>query len=73
MAWGFGTGRVQLCGKVLLPGGAPGIFVGIRLRAIRGVKGVVIGQLLGAILGVREPFELCSKSVLMEWRSAGRW
>jgi NitT/TauT family transport system permease protein len=38
----------------------------VRLGAIRGVKGVVIGQLLIAILGVGELFELYSQNFLME-------
>jgi NitT/TauT family transport system permease protein len=37
-----------------------------RKGAIRGVKGVVIGQLLIAILGVGELFELYSQYFLME-------
>ena len=44
----------------------PEILAGIRLGAIRGVKGVVIGQLLVSIIGVGELFELYSKHFLME-------
>jgi NitT/TauT family transport system permease protein len=44
----------------------PEILAGLRLGAIRGVKGVVIGQLLIAILGVGELFELYSRNFLME-------
>lgn len=66
MAWGFGAGRAQLYGKVLLPGALPEILTGVRLGAIRGVKGVVIGQLLIAIMGVGELFETYSKNFLME-------
>ena len=44
----------------------PEILAGIRLGAIRGVKGVVIGQLLISIIGVGELFELYSKHFLME-------
>jgi NitT/TauT family transport system permease protein len=36
------------------------------LGVIRGVKGVVIGQLLVAIIGVGELFELYSQHFLME-------
>ena len=38
----------------------------MRLGVIRGVKGVVIGQLLIAIIGVGELFELYSQHFLME-------
>jgi NitT/TauT family transport system permease protein len=66
MAGGFGAGRLQLYRKILLPGALPEILAGIRLGAIRGVKGVVIGQLLVAIIGVGELFELYSQNFLME-------
>jgi NitT/TauT family transport system permease protein len=66
MALSFGARRDQLSTKVLLLSALPEILAGLRLGAIRGVKGVVIGQLLIAILGVGELFELYSKNFLME-------
>jgi NitT/TauT family transport system permease protein len=51
---------------VLLLCALPEILAGVRLGVIRGVKGVVIGQLLIAILGVGELFELYSQHFLME-------
>jgi NitT/TauT family transport system permease protein len=66
MALAFGASRSQLYGKVLLLSALPEILAGLRLGAIRGVKGVVIGQLLIAILGVGELFELYSRNFLME-------
>ncbi|HEX5634034.1 MAG TPA: ABC transporter permease subunit [Gemmatimonadales bacterium] len=66
MARSFGAGRVPLYRHVLLPGALPEILAGVRLGAIRGVKGVVIGQLLVAIIGVGELFELYSQHFLME-------
>jgi NitT/TauT family transport system permease protein len=66
MALSFGARRDQLYTKVLLLSALPEILAGLRLGAIRGVKGVVIGQLLIAILGVGELFELYSKNFLME-------
>jgi NitT/TauT family transport system permease protein len=66
MAACFGAGRRDLYRKILLPGALPEILAGLRLGAIRGVKGVVIGQLLVAILGVGELFELYSKHFLFE-------
>ncbi|MGH7833014.1 MAG: ABC transporter permease [Candidatus Binatia bacterium] len=66
MALAFGANRSQLYAKVLLLSALPEILAGLRLGAIRGVKGVVIGQLLIAILGVGELFELYSRNFLME-------
>jgi NitT/TauT family transport system permease protein len=66
MALSFGASRAQLYRKVLLLAALPEILAGLRLGAIRGVKGVVIGQLLVAILGVGELFELYSNHFLME-------
>jgi NitT/TauT family transport system permease protein len=66
MARSFGARRVQIYTKVLILSALPEILAGIRLGAIRGVKGVVIGQLLVSIIGVGELFELYSKHFLME-------
>jgi NitT/TauT family transport system permease protein len=66
MARSFGANRRQLYTKVLLLSALPEILAGVRLGAIRGVKGVVIGQLLVAIIGVGELFELYSQHFLME-------
>lgn len=66
MARSFGARRHQIYTKVLILSALPEILAGLRLGAIRGVKGVVIGQLLIAIIGVGELFELYSESFLME-------
>jgi NitT/TauT family transport system permease protein len=66
MARSFGATPVQLYGKVLLLAALPEILTGIRLGVIRGVKGVVIGQLLVSIVGLGELFELYSRSFLLE-------
>lgn len=66
MARCFGARRYQLYTKVLILCALPEILAGVRLGVIRGVKGVVIGQLLIAILGVGELFELYSQHFLME-------
>jgi NitT/TauT family transport system permease protein len=65
MARSFGASRRQLYGKVLLLAALPEMLAGIRLAVIRGVKGVVIGQLLVSIIGVGELFELYSRNFLM--------
>jgi NitT/TauT family transport system permease protein len=66
MARAFGARPAQVYLKVLLWSALPEALAGLRLGAIRGVKGVVIGQLLVAIIGVGELFELYSKHFLME-------
>jgi NitT/TauT family transport system permease protein len=66
MARCFGATEKQLYTKVLFLSALPEILAGIRLGVIRGVKGVVIGQLLIAIIGVGELFELYSQHFLME-------
>ena len=66
MARSFGAGGYQIYTKILILSALPEILAGIRLGAIRGVKGVVIGQLLISIMGVGELFELYSKHFLME-------
>ena len=66
MARSFGASRRQIYTKVLILSALPEILAGLRLGAIRGVKGVVIGQLLVSIIGVGELFELYSKHFLME-------
>ena len=66
MARTYGAGRVDLYMKVILPAAMPEILAGIRLGVVRGVKGVVIGQLLVSIVGYGALFELYSRSFLME-------
>lgn len=66
MARCFGARPYQLYTKILFLSALPEILAGIRLGVIRGVKGVVIGQLLVAIIGVGELFELYSQHFLME-------
>jgi NitT/TauT family transport system permease protein len=66
MALSFGANPRQLYAKILFFSALPEILAGVRLGVIRGVKGVVIGQLLIAILGVGELLELYSQHFLME-------
>jgi NitT/TauT family transport system permease protein len=66
MAKSFGAGRRDVYAKIILWAALPEILAGVRLGFIRGVKGVVIGQLLVSIIGYGELFELYSRSFLME-------
>lgn len=66
MGQSYGASRVQLYGKIILIAALPEILAGIRVGFIRGVKGVVIGQLLVSIIGYGELFEIYSRNFLME-------
>ena len=66
MAKSYGAGRVALYGKIIVFAAMPEILAGIRLGLIRGVKGVIIGQLLVSIVGYGELFEVYSRNFLME-------
>jgi NitT/TauT family transport system permease protein len=65
MGRSFGASRRQVLTKIVLFAALPEILAGIRLGLIRGVKGVVIGQLLIAIVGIGYLFERYSRSFLM--------
>jgi NitT/TauT family transport system permease protein len=65
MARSFGANRRDLYLKVILWAALPEILAGIRLGVIRGVRGVVIGQLLIAIVGVGFLFETYSRKFIM--------
>ena len=66
MARSFGATRFAVFTKIYALAALPEILAGIRLGLIRGVKGVVIGQLLVSIVGFGELFELYSRNFLME-------
>jgi NitT/TauT family transport system permease protein len=65
MGRSFGASRRVLYTQIVLRAALPELLAGIRLGLIRGLKGVVIGQLLIAVLGVGYLFELYSRSFLM--------
>jgi NitT/TauT family transport system permease protein len=64
MSRSFGASRWERL-KIILLSALPEILAGIRLGVIRGVKGVVIGQLLVSIIGVGALFALYSQNFLM--------
>ncbi|WP_210494000.1 ABC transporter permease [Microvirga antarctica] len=66
MGRSYGASPFALYGKIVLLAALPEILAGIRLGLVRGVKGVVIGQLLVSIIGYGELFELYSRSFDME-------
>ncbi|AZO09290.1 MULTISPECIES: ABC transporter permease subunit [unclassified Mesorhizobium] len=65
MARCYGATRRALYLKIILWAALPEILAGIRLGLIRGVKGVVIGQLLVAIVGYGALFETFSRNFRM--------
>jgi NitT/TauT family transport system permease protein len=65
MARSFGASRRDLYLKVIFWAALPEILAGMRLGIIRGVRGVVIGQLLIAIVGVGFLFETYSRKFIM--------
>ena len=65
MGRSFGASRRQMLGKIVFFAALPEILAGVRLGLIRGVKGVIIGQLLIAIVGIGYLFERYSRSFLM--------
>lgn len=64
MASSFGASRTERF-KIIFLAALPEILAGIRLGMIRGVKGVVIGQLLVSIIGVGALFALYQQNFLM--------
>ncbi|MCD1266773.1 ABC transporter permease subunit [Shinella sp. AETb1-6] len=66
MGRSYGASRLTIFTKIILFSALPEILAGIRIGLIRGVKGVVIGQILVSIIGYGELFELYSRSFDME-------
>jgi NitT/TauT family transport system permease protein len=65
MGRSFGASTRVLFLTIVLRAALPELLAGIRLGLIRGMKGVVIGQLLIAVVGVGYLFELYSRNFLM--------
>ncbi|MGH2394426.1 MAG: ABC transporter permease, partial [Candidatus Limnocylindria bacterium] len=65
MGRSFGASNRALFSKVVFFAALPELLAGIRLGLIRGLKGVIIGQLLIAVVGMGYLFELYSRSFLM--------
>jgi len=65
MAHSFGATPLQSFSRIYIWAALPEILGGIRLGLIRGIKGVIIGQLLVSIIGFGQLFELYSTRFLM--------
>ncbi|MDQ0316857.1 ABC transporter permease [Amorphus orientalis] len=57
MARSNGATRFQMFWKILLPSAMPEVMTGVRLGVVRGVKGVIIGQIVIALVGFGALFE----------------
>jgi NitT/TauT family transport system permease protein len=66
MAHSFGATPMDALLKVYFWAALPEILSGVRIGFIRGVKGVIIGQLLISIVGFGALFELYSGQFLMK-------
>jgi NitT/TauT family transport system permease protein len=66
MGRSYGASGFTIFTKIIILSALPEILAGIRIGLIRGVKGVVIGQILVSIIGYGELFELYSRSFDME-------
>ncbi|MGH3342417.1 MAG: ABC transporter permease [Carbonactinosporaceae bacterium] len=65
MGRSFGASKRALFAKIVFFAALPELLAGIRLGLIRGLKGVIIGQLLIAVVGMGYLFELYSRNFLM--------
>ena len=54
MARSFGAGELQLYRKILLPAALPAMMAGAHLGAMQAVKGMVVGEMLIALVGLGE-------------------
>lgn len=66
MGRSFGATRSQMLIKVLFLAALPEILAGIRMGLIRAVKGIVIGQLLVAVVALGRMFQTYSRAFLFE-------
>ncbi|MBJ3774770.1 ABC transporter permease [Acuticoccus mangrovi] len=58
--------RLAIFTKILVPGALPEVLTGIRLAVVRGVKGVIIGQIVIALVGFGALFDLYLQTFSME-------
>lgn len=65
MGRSFGASNRVMYTQIVFRAALPELLAGIRLGLIRGMKGVIIGQLLIAVVGVGYLFELYSRNFLM--------
>jgi ABC-type nitrate/sulfonate/bicarbonate transport system permease component len=48
----FGAGRAQVIRRVVLPGSLPFVFVGLRIGVSRAIKGMILAEMMFAIVGL---------------------
>lgn len=65
MGRSFGASKRALFSKIVFFAALPELLAGVRLGLIRGMKGVIIAQLLISVVGMGYLFELYSRNFLM--------
>jgi len=65
MARSFGATGWQAFSSIYVWAALPEILAGVRIGVIRGVKGVIVGQLLVSVVGFGKLFEIYSSNFLM--------
>jgi len=66
MAKVFGAGKLEIYRKIVLWSALPEILAGLNLAIIRGVRGMIVGQLLLSIMGFGRLFLTYSEYFLVE-------
>lgn len=62
----FGCSKRQILWRIIIPAALPEIVTGVRLAVIRGVKGVIVGQIIIALIGFGGLFDTYLSMFLME-------
>lgn len=62
----FGCSRARIVFQIVIPAAMPEIVTGVRLAVIRAVKGVVVGQIIIALIGFGGLFDTYLSMFLME-------
>jgi len=57
MARSLGASRWEMFSKIMLPAAMPEVMTGLRLSVVRGIKGVIIGQIVVSVVGFGELFD----------------
>lgn len=66
MARSLGASRWQMFSRIMLPSAMPEVMTGIRLSVVRGIKGVIIGQIVVSVVGLGELFDSYLHSFQMD-------
>jgi NitT/TauT family transport system permease protein len=62
----FGCSNWQIIFRIVIPAALPEIITGVRLAIVRAVKGVIVGQIVIALIGFGGLFNTYLSMFLME-------